>query len=468
MSDLLSLSLTELSGEIRRGDISPVDATRGCLAAIEQRDSVLNSFLTVCADTALAQAEERAEELAQGEWRGPLHGVPVALKDLFETAGVRTTSGSAALRDHVPERDATVVRLLRNAGAIVLGKLNMHEHAFGVTNINPHFGPTCNPRDPDRMTGGSSGGSAAAVGGNLCFGALGSDTGGSIRCPSALCGIVGLKPTYGRVSRSGVLPLSWSLDHVGPMARTVADAALMLEAIAGHDPADATSARRPVPPFAARCEGGVKGLRLGLPREHFWHPVHPEIRDAVIRTAIRLEQAGAVIEECSLPSMEFAPIAQYFVLCSEAAAHHRKLLSERYGDYGPDVRLRVLQGLCISSGEYLDAQRARRLMRREFLEALQKYDAFLTPTVGIPAPYLDQTEVTANGISAPLLFFMMRNTFAFNLTGLPAVSVPCGTAEGMPAGLQIAGRPWEEATVLRIARTVEASSDGPSPAPVAA
>lgn len=464
MSELTDLSLADVSREIRRGAVSPVQVTRACLEAIDQRDGVLNSFLTLCADAALAEAEARAEELARGQWRGPLHGVPVALKDLFNTAGVRTTSGSAALRDHIPTRDATVVRRLREAGAVLLGKLNMHEHAFGVTNLNPHFGPARNPVDPARMTGGSSGGSAAAVGGKLCFGALGSDTGGSIRCPSALCGIVGVKPTYGRVSRNGVLPLSWSLDHVGPMTRTVTDAALMLEAIAGYDPADVTSAHREVPPFAERCEGGVAGLRLGLPREHFWHPVHPEIRDAVIRTAVRLEAQGAVVEECSLPSMEFAPIAQYFVLCAEAGVYHRYTLAERYDDYGADVRLRILQGLCISSADYLDAQRARRLVRREFLQTLQRYDALLTPTVGLPAPLLDQTEAAVDGFSAPLLFYMMRNTFPFNLTGLPAASVPCGTAEGMPVGLQIAGRPWEEETVLRIARTVELAVAPPDPA----
>jgi aspartyl-tRNA(Asn)/glutamyl-tRNA(Gln) amidotransferase subunit A len=455
VSEVAGLSLAQVSTEIRNKRVSPIEATEACLQRIGEREGLINSFLTLTAESALQEAAERTQELAEGQWRGPLHGVPIALKDLFNTAGVRTTSGSASLRDHVPERDATAVRLLRQAGAIVLGKLNMHEHAFGVTNINPHFGACRNPRNPDHMTGGSSGGSAAAVAAEFCYGALGSDTGGSIRCPAALCGIVGIKPTYGRVSRAGVLPLSWSLDHVGPMTRTVDDAALMLEAISGYDPEDATSGRRRVPPFASLLDGGVRGLRLALPREHFWSPAHPQVRESVLRAAAGLERAGAAVEEVSLPSLEYAPISQYFVLCSEAAAYHRELMTSRYQDYGEDVRLRVLQGLCMSASEYLDAQRVRGLVRQEFLEAFQRYDAFLMPTVPIPAPRLDQVEVAVDGISAPLLFFMMRNTFPFNLTGLPAVSVPCGVADGLPVGIQIAGKPWEETTILRIAAEVE-------------
>jgi aspartyl-tRNA(Asn)/glutamyl-tRNA(Gln) amidotransferase subunit A len=458
VSDLCSLSLAELSAQIRSGTVSPVEATEACLDRIQAFDPTYNSFITLCAEAALDEARERNAELAAGRWRGPLHGVPIALKDLFNTRGVRTTAGSAVLRKFIPDRDATVVRLLREAGAVVLGKLNMHEYAFGVTNLNPHYGPTRNPVNPDHITGGSSGGSAAAVAGNLCFGALGSDTGGSIRCPAALCGIVGLKPTYGRVSRSGVIPLSWSLDHVGPMTRTVEDAALMLEAIAGHDPHDPTSAQAPVPPFAARSQGDIRGMRLAIPQEHFWRPAHSGVREAVLAGVERLREAGALIEEISIPCLEYAAIPQYFVICSEAAAYHRNQLADHFHDYGPDVRMRLLAGLCINSSDYLDAQRARRLVRNELLATLRDFDAILTPTVPIPAPRLDQDEVSVDGITAPLLFFMMRNTFPFNLTGLPAVSVPCGRADGLPVGLQIAGRPWEEATILRIAREVERTS----------
>jgi aspartyl-tRNA(Asn)/glutamyl-tRNA(Gln) amidotransferase subunit A len=348
-----------------------------------------------------------------------------------------------------------VVRRLRDAGAVLLGKLNMHEHAFGATSENPHFGPVHHPHAPERIAGGSSGGSAAAVADGFCFGSLGSDTGGSIRCPAALCGVVGVKPTYGRVSRSGVLPLSWSLDHVGPIARTVADAAVLLEAIAGYDPADATSAQEPVPPLSARLDVGVRGLRLALPREHFWRPLHPGVRQAINAGISALEQAGATVEEISLPSLEYAPAAQSLILCAEAAAYHREHLAAHYAEYGADVRMRVLQGLCISATDYLDAQRARQLVRRGFLAALRDYDAFLTPTVPVPAPLIGQQAMEVEGVSAPPIFFLLRNTSPFNLTGLPAASVPCGMAEGLPVGLQITGKPWDELTVLQIARSVE-------------
>jgi aspartyl-tRNA(Asn)/glutamyl-tRNA(Gln) amidotransferase subunit A len=355
----------------------------------------------------------------------------------------------------VPDRDATVAILLRNAGAVCLGKLHMHEFAFGATSINQHYGPVRHPQDPDRIVGGSSGGAAAAVAASLCFGALGSDTGGSIRCPAALCGIVGLKPTYGRVSRSGVLPLAWSLDHVGPMTRTVEDAALMLEAIAGHDPEDPTSARRPVPPYARRLDGGVAGLRLGVPKEWFWSPIHPEVEARVRGAIAALEQEGASVHEVSLPCLSYAHAAQALILCSEAAAYHRRYLRSSAGEYGRSVRLRLLQGLFISGPEYLDAQRARRLVRREFLDCMRRVDALLTPAVPIPAPRISEEVVVVGEYAAPAQYFMVRDTFPFNLTGQPAVSVPCGLAAGLPVGLQIAGRLWDEETVLRIARAVE-------------
>jgi aspartyl-tRNA(Asn)/glutamyl-tRNA(Gln) amidotransferase subunit A len=452
---LLSLSLEALSREIKGGIVSPVDATEACLRQIEARDGALNSFLTVCADSAREEARQLTEELAQDRYRGPLHGVPIALKDLYLTRGIRTTAGSRILRDWVPERDAAVVRYLRDAGAILLGKLNMHEFAFGATSENPHYGPARNPHDTSRITGGSSGGSAAAVQAGLCYGTLGSDTGGSIRCPAALCGIVGLKPTYGRVSRSGVLPLAWSLDHVGPMTRTVADAALMLEAIAGHDPDDPSSSQRRVPSYTRQLEGGVKGLRLGVPREFFWYPAEPAIRNQALATIQALEGAGAVVEEVSLPSMEYAADAQMTIIYAEAAAYHRPYMRTRYEEYGRSVGLRLAQGLFVNSGDYLDAQRARRLVRREFLDRLKTVDALVTPACPILAPEIGAQHLVVDDVVAPPQAFLVRNTFPFNLTGLPAISVPCGAARGLPIGLQIAGRPWEEATILRIARAVE-------------
>jgi aspartyl-tRNA(Asn)/glutamyl-tRNA(Gln) amidotransferase subunit A len=455
VSELTGLSLQELSAEIRARRVSPVEAADACLRRIEERDGQLNSFLTVRADAAREEARRLEEELAQDGYRGPLHGVPIALKDLFQTAGLRTTAGSRLLRDWTPDRDAAVVRYLREAGAVLLGKLHMQEFAYGATGENPHYGPCRNPCDPERLTGGSSSGSAAAVGGGLCYGALGSDTGGSIRCPAALCGIVGLKPTYGRVSRAGVVPLAWSLDHVGPMTRTVTDCALMLEAIAGHDPADPASARRPVPPYHRLIDGGAAGLRLGVPREFFWDVIHPEV-EARTREAIRaLEDAGARVEEVSLPSLAHAPAVMTMIIAAEATAYHRPFMRARSEEYGAATRVRLAQGLFVNAADYVDAQRARRRMRREFLERLREVDALLTPAVPVPAPRVGEARVRAGEVEAPPQFFMVRNTFPFNLTGLPAASVPCGLADGAPAGLQIAGRPWEEATVLRIARAVE-------------
>jgi aspartyl-tRNA(Asn)/glutamyl-tRNA(Gln) amidotransferase subunit A len=456
---LTALSLQALAAEFRAGQASPVEATEACLRRIGERDGELNSFLTLCGESALEEAGRLTEELAAGRYRGPLHGVPIALKDLFLTAGVRTTAGSKILQDWVPDRDATVVRMLRQAGAVVLGKLNMHEFAYGITSENPHYGPIRNPYDPERIPGGSSGGSGASVAAGLCYGSLGTDTAGSIRCPAALCGIVGLKPTYGRVSRTGVIPLSWSMDHVGPMTRTVADAAQMLEAIAGYDPADPTSARRPVPAYHRLIEGGVKDLRLGIPRQHFWRPIHPEV-EARVRVAIgELERQGAQVREVFLPCLEYAWAAYLPVKDAEATAYHRRTLRERAGDYGEDVRRLLLRGLFVSGVDYVDGQRARRRIRREFLTCLQEVDALVTPASPIPAPKIGQERVEVGDTSGTPRELLVRNFFPFNLTGLPAVTVPCGLADGMPVGLQIAGRPWEEATVLRIARAWEGAGE---------
>jgi aspartyl-tRNA(Asn)/glutamyl-tRNA(Gln) amidotransferase subunit A len=460
VADLLDLSLSELAGEIRGGRVSPVEATEACLRRIEERDGTLNSFLTICADAALKTARQRTEELAAGAYRGPLHGVPIALKDLFLTAGVRTTAGSRILRDWVPDQDAAAVRSLAQAGAVFLGKLNMHEYAFGATSENPHYGPVRNPHATDRIAGGSSGGSGAAVAAGLCFGALGTDTGGSIRCPAALCGIVGLKPTYGRVSRAGVIPLAWSLDHVGPMTRTVTDAALMLEAIAGHDPADPTSARKPAPSYSRMIEDGVAGLRLGIPRQFFWHPIHPEVETQVRGAIGELERLGARLEEVSLPSLQYLASVQFATIHAEAAGYHRPYFRTRLAEYGASVRARLVEGLAVTGADYLDAQQTRGLIRREFLQCLENVDALLTPTVAIPAPRIGQRAVEVDGVAAPPQYFLVRNTAPFNLTGLPAISVPCGLAEGLPVGLQIAGRAWEEGVVLRIARAIEVSGTG--------
>ncbi|HEU4753976.1 MAG TPA: amidase [Armatimonadota bacterium] len=459
MSELADLSLAELSGEIRAGRVSPLEATEACLERIRERDRELNAFLTLCEDAARADARRLGEELSAGLYRGPLHGVPVGIKDLFQTRGVRTTAGSRILADWVPDEDATVVRRLREAGAVILGKLGTHEFAYGATGANPHYGPVRNPHDPARITGGSSSGSAAAVAAGMCYAALGSDTGGSIRCPAALCGIVGLKPTYGLAPRTGVVPLAWSLDHVGPMTRTAADAGLVLEVIAGPDPGDPTSLSGPR--FSApEGPAELEGVRLGIPREWFFDAGHPGVVRRFREAVAVLEGAGARVEEVSIPALEFASAAQNTIIAAEATAYHRGYLRGRADEYSESVRLRLLQGLFISAAEYLDAQRARRIVRRELLECLRNVDALITPTVAITAPRIDQAWVEAGDLAGPPQAFMVRSTFPFNLTGLPALSVPCGTSEGMPVGLQIAGRPMEDARLLALAAAYEQLRDG--------
>lgn len=448
------LSLAGLSREIRSGRVSPLEATLDCLRQIEALDEGLNSFLTVTGEQAVDQARALTEELAAGRWRGPLHGVPIGLKDLLATRGVRTTAGSRILAEWVPEEDATVVRRLAAAGAISLGKQNMHEYAFGATGENAHYGRTFHPQDPRRLTGGSSSGSAAAVAAGLCYGSIGSDTGGSIRCPAALCGVVGLKPTYGRVPRTGAVPLAWSLDHLGPITRTVEDAALLLEAVAGYDPADGTSARLAVPPYSREIGRGVKGLRLGVPREFFWDEIQPGVAAAVRQAIEGMRAEGAEVREVSLPSMELVEAAQAVVIHSEATAYHRPMMQERAADYGRAILERLAVGLFLTSGDYLDALRARRRIRDGLLDVLRGVDALLMPAVPVVAPVAGQW-VQAGPVMAPPQRFMVRNTFLFNHTGLPAISVPCGISDELPVGLQIAGRPWEEGTVVRIAGAVE-------------
>ncbi len=458
-TNLTQLSLCEVSERIRRREVSPVTVTQACLAEIDRRNPELNAFLTVTADAALEQAAAMEQELAAGRWRGPLHGVPVGIKDLIQTAGVRTTGGSELLRDWVPERDATVVRHLKEAGAVILGKTQTHEFAFGPTSENPHHGPSRNPHDPARMTGGSSGGSAAAVTAGLCYAALGTDTGGSIRIPAALCGIVGLKPTYGRVSRSGVLPLAWSLDHVGPLTRTVTDAALMLEALAGSNPDDATCARRPVPPYrrdlSLAAANDLRGVRIGVPQGYFWSPADPGVVQNVQAAIEHLRELGAEVREVSLPCLEWIGIPQAVIVHAEALAYHRPHLARSADRYGSETRLRLAQGFFYSATDYLQARRAQQAARREFLRCLEAVDVLVTPTVPMTAPLIGQRTLRVERVTAPTNNYLLRNTLPFNLTGLPALSVPCGPVNGLPTGIQIAGRPWEESMVLQVGAALE-------------
>ena len=451
--DLRELTLAEVASLVRRKEASPVELAEGYLRRIEALNPSLNAYVTVAADEAMRSARQAEDGVARGLELGPLHGVPLAIKDLFATRGLRTTGGSKILADWVPDEDAYVVTRLRQAGAILLGKLNMHEWAVGATTINPHFGATANPWDTTRIPGGSSGGSAVAVAAALCAGSLGSDTAGSIREPSSLCGTVGLKPTYGLVSLRGVLPLSWSLDHVGPMTRTVEDAALLMEVIAGYDAQDPSSVERPVVKYGDALRGGVRGLRLGLPRNYFFDEADPEVVAAVRRAASLLEAEGAHVTEIDVPGVEQAFAVGLPVLVAEAAAYHEKYLQERPGDYGDDALALLRGGQAQTAVEYIKAQRARIEFRQGFEAVFTRVDVLLTPTTPITAPTIEQCRVE------PPTFALIRCTSPFNLAGLPALSVPCGLSEaGLPIGLQIAGRHFDEATVLRVGAAYEQAS----------
>lgn len=453
------LTVAQAARLIRQRRLSSGELTRALLDRIDRLNLRLNAYLTVTAEQALAQAAEADARAARGELRGPLDGIPIGLKDLFATKGVRTTAASRILRDWVPDHDAAAVERLRAAGAVFLGKTHLHEFALGITNVNPHYGPARNPWNPERMTGGSSGGSAAAVAAGLALAALGSDTGGSIRVPAALCGVVGLKPTYGLVSRRGAVPLSWSLDHVGPLTRTVEDAALMLNAIAGHDPHDPGFAQTQVPDYTRGLRNGVRGLRFGvLTRSRT--PVDSEVSDALAQAHRVLENLGGRVEEVDFPSLQYAAAASTVILSSEAAAFHRRWLDERPQDYGNDVLIRLASARLLPATLMVTAQRVRALVRRELLALFQRVDMLLWPAVPVTAPHISEQGETHGDAHRRIRASITRFTPLFNLTGLPALSIPCGfTTEGLPIGLQVAAAPFQEAALLRAAHAYERATE---------
>ena len=454
--------MTELARMIATKAVSPVEVVRAHLDRIAALDRGLRSFITVCADAALDAARTAEAALMAGRPVGPLHGVPYALKDLYDTAGVRTTGGSRIFADRVPTADATVVRRLAEAGAIVLGKLNMVEFAYGPEGLNAHYGHARNPWDAatHRMAGGSSSGSGVAVAAGLAPGALGSDTGGSIRIPASLCGITGLKPTYGRVSRAGVLPLAWSMDHVGPMTRTVADSALMLGAMAGYDPADPSTSVLPVPNYLAALTGDVKGLRVGLLRSFFLDGAAPAVRAAVEAAAATLAAVGAVVDEVKLERVGLAGAGSLAVVGVEALAYHAELLRTRAAEYDPDVARRLRVGAFIGGVHYVRAQQVRALVRDEVDAALARRDVLLAPSTPIAAPAVDERQATLGDGPADVRTALLRFTRPFNFSGHPACAVPCGFTEGgLPIGMQLIGRPFDEATVLRAADAFQRLTD---------
>ena len=441
------------AGELmRKGELSPVELTRACLDRIADTDDLLHSFILLLADDALEQARVAEAEILRGDYRGHMHGIPFALKDLYDTAGVRTTSGSRVDIDRVPDEDATTTARLKAAGGILLGKLAMHEFALGGPDWTTPFEPACNPWNLAHITGGSSSGSGSSVASGQALGALGSCTGGSIRGPASLCGIVGLKPTYGRVSRAGVVTLSWSQDHAGPMTWTVEDTAYMLQAIAGHDPKDPTSSRAPVPDYSLSLREGIRGVRLGLPRHYFFDPdpsVNAEVVATVEKAIGELESLGAIVEEVSLPSLDHVRAANSVIMVSEAYAYHEPNLKARPQDFGEITRGRFRIGALMSAADYLQAQRVRTLARREFAEVMQTVDFLVTPTMTQPAASFEDYDPTSTVRGRSF-------TAPFNVTGLPAISVPCGfTENGLPIGMQIAGKPFDEPGVIQAAYTYQ-------------
>ena len=458
--ELCFLSISDAAGLIRSRQLSPMELTRAHIDRVGRTDSTLNAFITLLSEEAVRSAQDAEQEIAGGEYRGPLHGIPIGLKDLYFTKGIRTTVGTKILRNFVPEYDAAVTEKFAEAGAILLGKLQMHEFALGATSVNPHDGPARNPWNPDRITGGSSGGSGAAVAGGQCMAALGSDTGGSIRIPGGLCGIVGLKPTFGRVSRHGVYPLSWSLDTVGPMTRTVLDSAIVLNAISGYDPRDPSSSNVPTEDFTDGIEDGISGLRIGIPDDFFYDVISPEVAEAVCRAAGVLSELGAEVERCSIPALNHALGISSAILVTEAAETLFDKLRDRPEDIGADVRARLRLGAVTPAVDYIKAQRARSAYNAQLDEAMQKYDLLLAPSVAVGATGIDQEFVEVAGNQENALSLMSRLTRPFNLTGQPTISVPCGfTSEGMPIGMQLAGRQWRETTVLRAAYAYEQATE---------
>jgi aspartyl-tRNA(Asn)/glutamyl-tRNA(Gln) amidotransferase subunit A len=454
--EICYLSIAAAGAALRRKELSATDLTAASLNRIEAIDGRLHSFITLTGEIARQHAQQAEHELRSGIDRGPLHGIPIAVKDLYMTRGIRTTCHSAVLENWIPEYDATTVAKLREAGAILLGKLGMHEFAFGGPSVDAPFPAVRNPWNTEHIPGGSSSGSGAAIAAGLCYGALGSDTGGSIRTPSSHCGIVGIKPTYGRVSRYGVIPLSWSLDHAGPMARSVEDCAILLQAIAGFDAKDPAAANMLVGNFRADLKAGIKGLRIGVPRAG-WFDENLGIdaaTESVFNDALEvLKSLGAKVIDIDGKPFSLARKANQTILVAEAYAYHEKTFQETPMKFGTSVRRRMLEGAFLSAVDYIGAQRARAVLNEHMGANFSRVDAFAVP--GAPRPPEAFAGMDPNEQNLRPSF-----TNPFNLTGLPAICVPCGfTAGNLPSGLQIVAPPFEEATCFRVAHAYEQATE---------
>jgi aspartyl-tRNA(Asn)/glutamyl-tRNA(Gln) amidotransferase subunit A len=449
------LSVAAMGAALRAGTVTSEALTSDALATIDTRDGTLHAFVLQTRDRALADARRADAELRAGVDRGPFHGIPHALKDIYDTAGIRTTCHSKLRLDVVPATDSVVAARFQAGGAVLLGKLATHEFALGGPSFDLPFPPARNPWNPDHITGGSSSGSAAAIAAGMVRVAMGSDTGGSIRGPAAWCGLAGIKPTYGRVSRRGVFPLSWTLDHCGPLARSVEDAAIALQILAGHDPLDAASAAVPVPDFRASLHAGVAGLRIGVPRAFFARAamLAPAVLEGINATIAHLRQAGATVEDITLPDYALFAAAGRVIMTAEAYAIHEADLRTRFTDFAEITANRFVLGATIQATDYINALRARRELTDAVNGALSRCDALLTATALATAPRFDAPGDALSSSASPM------QTIPFNVTGHPAMSVPVGLGpNGMPLAVQIVGRPFDEPMVFRVARAVEVLS----------
>ncbi|MDT7642087.1 MAG: aspartyl-tRNA(Asn)/glutamyl-tRNA(Gln) amidotransferase subunit [Pseudonocardiales bacterium] len=455
------LTLAGAAEKIKAKELSPVELTASVLARIDAVEDKITAFATLTPDLATKAAERAEAEIAAGNYRGPLHGIPVGIKDLYETAGVATTSSSKVRADYIPTQDSAVVEKLFAAGSVMVGKTHTHEFAFGA--VTP---TTRNPWDLDRMPGGSSGGSGAAVAAGECFLGMGSDTGGSIRIPASVCGTVGLKPTYGRVSRRGVASLSWSLDHVGPLTRTVADAALVMNAIAGYDRADPASVDVPVPDFTAQLD--VAGLTIGVPTNYYTERVDPQVASAVAAAIAVLVGQGARTREIEIPLPQYVLPTEWAIMLPEASAYHQEMLRDKADLYTEDVRLFLEVGELVLATDYIKALRARTLIQQRWRDMFADIDVLIAPTLTTPALPVDDPQVTwPDGSTESATDSYVRFSAPANVTGLPALSVPCGfTGTGLPVGMQIIGKPFAEPLLLGVGQAYESATSWAKLAPL--
>lgn len=451
------MNIQKAAGLLRARRITAVELANTAIGRIDRLNAPLHAFITITADYALHRAQQADAELAAGLDRGALHGIPVAVKDLFAMRGVRNTDGSKIYENFVPSFHSTVVARLEAAGAVILGKLNQHELAYGITSANPHFGAVKNPWDLERSPGGSSGGSGAAVAAQLVYAALGSDTGGSVRIPASFCGTVGLKPTYGRVSRYGVLPLAYTLDHVGPLARSVRDAAVMLNAIAGHDPNDGSSSPRPITDYVPEEGCSIRGLRIGFPENFFFEALDPDVESAVRGAIARAGAIGAHVKPVWLPNVAGVNAVGRIILLAEAAAALEPHLAQRHR-FGADVMALLDQGRLIPATDYVNAQRLRRKFMGEYRSVWEQVDCLIAPTTPNTAPLSGDTTVRLGGRDEDVRLATTRLVRSVNVLGYPALSMPCGlSSSAMPIGLQIIGPPFAEELVLRVGAALEDS-----------